>query len=41
MVVKLGYEYLRRHDLRHTRLTWMADAGVPLRVLRKIAGTGR
>jgi len=28
----------RRHDLRHTGLTWMADAGVPVHVLRKIAG---
>lgn len=40
VVVKLGYEHLRRHDLRHTGLTWMADAGVPLHVLRKIAGHG-
>ncbi|MFD9736242.1 tyrosine-type recombinase/integrase [Umezawaea sp. NPDC059074] len=40
MVTKLGYEHLRRHDLRHTGLTWMADAGVPLHVLRKIAGHG-
>ncbi|WP_042430217.1 tyrosine-type recombinase/integrase [Streptacidiphilus anmyonensis] len=40
VVVRLGYEYLRRHDLRHTGLTWMADAGVPLHVLRKIAGHG-
>ncbi|MFH8368259.1 tyrosine-type recombinase/integrase [Streptomyces sp. NPDC018031] len=40
MVVKLGYEHLRRHDLRHTGLTWMADAGVPPHVLRKIAGHG-
>jgi len=39
-VVELGYEHLRRHDLRHTGLTWMADAGVPLHVLRKIAGYG-
>ncbi|MFI7114557.1 tyrosine-type recombinase/integrase [Nonomuraea sp. NPDC050227] len=31
---------LRRHDLRQTGLTWMADAGVPLHVLRKIAGHG-
>lgn len=38
VVTKLRYEYLRRHDLRHTGLTWMADAGVPLHVLRKIAG---
>lgn len=36
----LGYGYLRRHDLRHTGLTWMADAGVPVHVLRKIAGHG-
>jgi integrase len=36
----LGYEHLRRHDLRHTGLTWMADAGVPLHVLRLIAGHG-
>ncbi|MFF2542484.1 tyrosine-type recombinase/integrase [Kitasatospora sp. NPDC058063] len=40
VVVTLGFEHLRRHDLRHTRLTWMADAGVPLHVLRKIAGHG-
>jgi integrase len=26
--------------LAHTGLTWMADAGVPLQVLRKIAGHG-
>ena len=40
VVTKLGYGYLRRHDLRHTGLTWMADAGVPVHVLRKIAGHG-
>jgi integrase len=40
VVFKLGYEYLRRHDLRHTGLTWMADAGVQLHDLRKIAGHG-
>jgi integrase len=40
VVVRLGYEHLRRHDLRHTGLTWMADAGVPVHVLRKIAGHG-
>ena len=34
------HEHLRRHDLRHTGLTWMADAGVPVHVLRKIAGHG-
>jgi site-specific recombinase XerD len=39
-VTSLGYEHLRRHDLRHPGLTWMADAGVPVHVLRKIAGHG-
>ncbi len=40
VVTELGYGYLRRHDLRHTGLTWMADAGVKVHVLRKIAGHG-
>lgn len=40
VVTQLGYEHLRRHDLRLTGLTWMADAGVPVHVLRKIAGHG-
>jgi integrase len=40
VVTALGYEHLRRHELRHTGLTWMADAGVPIHVLRKIAGHG-
>ncbi|WP_234314124.1 tyrosine-type recombinase/integrase [Streptomyces sp. NBRC 109706] len=38
MVVALGYEHLRRHDLRHTGLTWMADAGGKVHVPRQIAG---
>nr|WP_245914214.1 tyrosine-type recombinase/integrase [Nocardia fluminea] len=38
VVTKLGYEHLRRHDLRHTGLTWMAHAGVSLHLLQKIAG---
>ena len=38
VVTRLEYEHLRRHDLRHTGLTWLADAGVPVHVLRKIAG---
>ncbi|MEV0087261.1 site-specific integrase [Saccharopolyspora sp. NPDC050642] len=38
VVSKLGYEHLRRHDLRHTGLTWLADAGVKVHDLRKIAG---
>jgi integrase len=40
VVQDLGYPHLRRHDLRHTGLTWLADAGVPVHVLRKIAGHG-
>jgi integrase len=40
VVTKLGYEHLRRHDFRHTGLTWMADAGIPIHHLRKIAGHG-
>jgi integrase len=40
VVADLGHEHLRRYGLRHTGLTWMADAGVPLHVLRKIAGHG-
>ncbi|MFF0724362.1 tyrosine-type recombinase/integrase [Streptomyces sp. NPDC004134] len=40
VVTKLGYAHLRRHGLRHTDLTWMADGGVPLHVLRIIAGHG-
>ncbi|GAA4470305.1 tyrosine-type recombinase/integrase [Phytohabitans houttuyneae] len=40
VVNALGYDYLRRHDLRHTGLTWMADAGVLTHVLQKIAGHG-
>jgi integrase len=40
VVTSLGYEHLRRHDLHHTGLTWMADAGVPVHHLRKIAGHG-
>jgi site-specific recombinase XerD len=39
VVKHLGHEHLVRH-LRHTGLTWMADAGVPVHVLRKIAGHG-
>ncbi|MET7773775.1 site-specific integrase [Nocardia sp. NPDC005366] len=38
VVARLGYEHLRRHDLRHTGLTWFADAGVPLHRLQRIAG---
>jgi integrase len=41
VVTALGYEHLRRHDLRHTGLTWMANAGVPVHVLQKIAGHGQ
>jgi hypothetical protein len=34
VVTELGYEQLKRHSLRHPGLTWMADAGLPLHVLR-------
>ena len=40
VVTNLGCEHLRRHDLRHTGLTWLADAGVPLHHLQRIAGHG-
>lgn len=40
VLASLGFEHLRRHGPRHTGLTWMADAGVPVHVLRKIAGHG-
>ncbi|MFB6507087.1 MULTISPECIES: tyrosine-type recombinase/integrase [unclassified Streptomyces] len=40
VVTELGHEHLRRHDLRHTGLTWFADAGVQVHVLRRIAGHG-
>ncbi|MFI1577578.1 tyrosine-type recombinase/integrase [Embleya sp. NPDC020630] len=40
VVAAPGYEFLVRHGLRHTGLTWMADAGVPVHVLRKVAGHG-
>ena len=40
IVKALGYEHLRRHDLRHTGLTWMADAGSSGPRPSKIAGHG-
>ena len=40
VVAALGYEYLTRHGLRHTGLTWMADSGIKPHVLQKIAGHG-
>ena len=41
VVTAFGYEHLRRHSLRHTALTWMADAGIPVHVLKEIAGHGQ
>ena len=35
---RLGLAGLVRHGLRHTALTWMADSGVPLYVLQRVAG---
>ena len=29
---------LVRHGLRHTALTWMADAGIDLHILQRVAG---
>ncbi len=38
VVAELGLEGLVRHGLRHTALTWMADAGVELHMLQRVAG---
>lgn len=34
----LGQPGLVRHGLRHTALRWMADAGVDLHILQRVAG---
>jgi integrase len=34
----IGQPGLVRHGLRHTALTWMADAGVELHILQRVAG---
>lgn len=38
LVRQLGMDDLVRHSLRHTALTWMADAGIDLYLLQKVAG---
>lgn len=38
LVTALGIAGLVRHGLRHTALTWMADSGVQLHVLQRVAG---
>ncbi|HEY9412221.1 MAG TPA: site-specific integrase [Jiangellaceae bacterium] len=38
IVTTLGYPSLVRHGLRHTALTWMADAGIDLHILQRVAG---
>lgn len=38
LVDDLGLSGLVRHGLRHTALTWMADAGVELHLLQRVAG---
>jgi integrase len=38
LVRELGHQGLVRHGLRHTALTWMADAGVDLHILQRVAG---
>ncbi|XVV05950.1 tyrosine-type recombinase/integrase [Actinosynnema sp. CA-248983] len=40
VVTQLGFDHLKRHSLRHTGLTWMADAGVPVHHVQRIAGHG-
>ncbi len=40
VVESLGYPWLKRHGLRHTGLTWMADAGILPHDLQRIAGHG-
>jgi len=38
IVSELGLHGLVRHGLRHTALTWMADAGIELHMLQRVAG---
>lgn len=38
LVNETGLSGLVRHGLRHSALTWMADSGVPLYVLQRVAG---
>ncbi|GAB3668886.1 site-specific integrase [Nocardioides korecus] len=38
VVSTLGLEGMVRHGLRHTALTWMADAGIELHMLQRVAG---
>lgn len=38
LLVSLGHEGFRRHGLRHTGATWLANAGVPLDVVARILG---
>ena len=38
LVMELGQPGLVRHGLGHTALTWMADAGVDLHILQRVAG---
>jgi integrase len=39
LVTELGQSRLDRHGLRHTALTWMADAGVELHILQRALAT--
>jgi integrase len=38
LVTALGQPGLVRHGQRHTALTWMADAGIELHILQRVAG---
>jgi integrase len=40
VVIALGHEHLRQHDLRHTGLTWLADAGYRYTCYARSPGTG-
>src|SRR4051794_10643640 len=37
IVAELGLDGLVRHGLRHIAVTWMADAGVELHLLQRVA----
>ncbi|MGV8856934.1 tyrosine-type recombinase/integrase [Rhodoglobus sp.] len=38
LLIRLGHNGFRRHGLRHTGATWLANAGVPLDIIARILG---
>jgi integrase len=40
LIAALGWQGLRRHDLRHVGATWFANSGVPIHVVADILGHG-